>query len=434
MRKEISDSTELRSEEIQDMIGRIPSFIEQYGIIIITIIVFILIVGTYFFKYPDTLEAPIVITNSIQSPNIVSRTDGNIEYINNNNGGYVSKGDLLAIISSTTNYKDLIWLKDLLNKKESQEISLEDFIKLINRTNLKLGNIQHYYVSLQNVTRTIYHYYTNQYYKRKIGLILERLNKYNNIETKKQNRNAIQERSEKINNKIFLRDSILHISGILSEEDYEKAIQKHITIRKNSFDREIDKIQSNLQRLNDEEAILELYNEHFLKESHNEQEFNSTLQELEMAIKKWEETYVLKSPISGTINIMGIYGKNKFIPNGETLFIITPQKKGKPIGKALLPALGVGKIKKGQKVIVYVNNFPENEFGNLIGCVNEISNTPTTDGKYIVDIIFPNGLNTVFHKELPNSQQFMGNAKIIIRERRLIELFIQNIKLLLNNV
>ena len=55
------DNIELRSEELQEIIGRMPSRIERYGIIVIACVVLVIFVGSFFFKYPDTLDAKVVI-------------------------------------------------------------------------------------------------------------------------------------------------------------------------------------------------------------------------------------------------------------------------------------------------------------------------------------------------------------------------------------
>ena len=188
-----------------------------------------------------------------------------------------------------------------------------------------------------------------------------------------------------------------------------------------------------MQLINEQENLLNLTNEQFLTIKSHEQAFYSALQDLNVAIKSWEEMYVMRSPTEGTLNQMGLYGKNRYVLNGETLFFVIPKEKEKTVGKALLPASGAGKVEKGQRVIVSVNNFPEEEFGSIYGCVSTVSNIPTADGHYIVDIDFPSGLNTIFHNELPTSHQFMGNARFIIKDRRLIELFIQPIKIILSN-
>jgi len=44
------DEIELRCEELQDIIGRIPTCFERYGILVIFMVVAVLSFGSYFFR------------------------------------------------------------------------------------------------------------------------------------------------------------------------------------------------------------------------------------------------------------------------------------------------------------------------------------------------------------------------------------------------
>ena len=50
---------ELKSPAVQEILGRPPRWIIRWGISIIFIVVAGLVVGSYFFKYPDVINATI---------------------------------------------------------------------------------------------------------------------------------------------------------------------------------------------------------------------------------------------------------------------------------------------------------------------------------------------------------------------------------------
>lgn len=156
-----NNSIELRSEELQDIVGRMPSILERYGIIAIAVIVLVMIIGTYFFKYPDTLEAQVIITNSKPAANIVARTTGNIEYVNSNNGGMVAEGEVLAILESTADYEDVISLSRILKKVELNEIDLGELTDWMKTKRLRLGNMQYYYTEFYSAVRNLHYYNVN---------------------------------------------------------------------------------------------------------------------------------------------------------------------------------------------------------------------------------------------------------------------------------
>lgn len=60
--KEI-DEIELRSEDVQEVLGQTPSWILRRGIFMLTIFVFVLLAGSWFFKYPQVVNATITLTS-----------------------------------------------------------------------------------------------------------------------------------------------------------------------------------------------------------------------------------------------------------------------------------------------------------------------------------------------------------------------------------
>ncbi len=107
-------------------------------------------------------------------------------------------------------------------------------------------------------------------------------------------------------------------------------------------------------------------------------------------------------------------GRFSFVPyNG--------MNKKQPVGYAMLPALGIGQVKKGQDVKIRLENYPDREFGYLTGRVHGIANIPDENGLYQVDILFPDGLKTSEEILLPANSQMMGTAEIVVADKRLID-------------
>ena len=78
MEKEASD-IELRSEEVQDILGRVPSWIVRWGTIVILVIVGILLAGGWLFRYPDIKSAGIEVTTEHPPYTLMARSTGKIE-------------------------------------------------------------------------------------------------------------------------------------------------------------------------------------------------------------------------------------------------------------------------------------------------------------------------------------------------------------------
>lgn len=60
------EKIELRSEKVRHIMDEIPSWIVRYGITVITIVIFGLLVGAYFIPYPETISTKIQMINANQ--------------------------------------------------------------------------------------------------------------------------------------------------------------------------------------------------------------------------------------------------------------------------------------------------------------------------------------------------------------------------------
>lgn len=425
------DKIELRSEELQDIIGRIPTCFERYGILVIFMIVAILSLGSYFFRYPETLDATMVITNMTPPANVVAKTSGNLERVIVVRNHSAKKGQVLAVIKSTAKYEDVVFVKTLLYKWKKESLSLIALAQAVQGRELNLGDIQNSYVQFCSQVQAMCLYMRQNYYPKKIDLTQKRQLGRLEMEEKEHERHVLNEEIEKISQEVFVRDSILFREGVLSEEDYGKSRNAYLLTKQAPINREAEEQEHMLQRITDKETVLDLENLHTQNLNKYEQDFLSAVRLLSEMIKQWEQTYLLVSPIEGNVDYVRAWGDNQYVASGEIVFVVTPTERKQPIGKATLHASGAGKVKIGQQVLVGVNNFPEEEYGSLVGEVEAVSNVPTADGFYMVDVCFPAGLQTIYHKQLPTVQQMVGNARIVVENRRLCNLFLQPINRLL---
>lgn len=53
---------ELKSEEVQEIMGQFPPYIQRWGITVIGIVVAILFIGSYFISYPDMITTAIILS------------------------------------------------------------------------------------------------------------------------------------------------------------------------------------------------------------------------------------------------------------------------------------------------------------------------------------------------------------------------------------
>ena len=109
-------------------------------------------------------------------------------------------------------------------------------------------------------------------------------------------------------------------------------------------------------------------------------------------------------------------------PNADKLKITTVDLGD---GNPVQIVCGAPNIAKGQKVRLKLNNYPYQEFGQLIGEVTNISLIPTTisetQNAYFITISLPQDLITTYKKEITFTPEMTGTAEIITEDLRLLD-------------
>lgn len=155
--------------------------------------------------------------------------------------------------------------------------------------------------------------------------------------------------------------------------------------------------------------------------------FKQELEELKYTVKEWEDEYIIYAPIAGKVIQYGeSWTSNTFYEKGDPIIgIIRPESANAIsqdyfIVEVQIGLQGYGKVKKGQEVILKLNEYPFRQFGVLRGEVLDKSTFKIKD-TYAVKVIVSNELKTSFGEIIPPATQMIGRAEIITEDQRFIE-------------
>ena len=420
------DTFELRSEEVQDILTKVPNWMIRWGTVLIFVIIMMLFFVSWFVKYPDVVTAEIVITTNIPPEKIVSKTSGRIEAILIKNKSIVAKNSTLAIIENTANYKDVFLLKSIVD-----QYNVNDPKKIFPFTLLKntqLGEIE-----------STYSVFQKEYQTQKLNRDLQPFE----IENRAQVSEKIQikERLDILQQQKMLNESELQLQkneigrfetlfnkGIISAQEMEAKKLTYLQAQK-SYKSLLSSISQLKSSLIDNTKLSRNSQINGTKEEVNlERNMTQSFYQLKKVIKDWELAYTLKSSVSGVVTFLQVWTENQTINTGDNVFSIIPDGKNGFVGKVKAPALNSGKIKVGQRVNIRLANFPDREYGVLKGEIHNISLVPDKDGNLLIDVSFPNGLKTSYKKQILFQQEMKGNAEIVTEDLRLLERILYQFK------
>ncbi|WP_166920152.1 HlyD family secretion protein [Flavobacterium poyangense] len=423
---------ELRSEEVQDILTKVPHWMIRWGTVLIFVILFMLFFVSWFIKYPDVVNTEIVITTNIPPEKIVSKSSGRIEAILVKNKSIIEKNTTLAIIENTANYKDVFLLKSIVEGYNIND-SKKDFPFALLK-NTQFGEIESAFAIFQK------DYQAQELNKNLQPFEVEnRAQNSENIQIKErldilQQQKVINESELQLQKNEVTRFETLFNKGIVSTQEMEAKKLSYLQAQKNykSLLSSISQLRSSL--IDNTKSSQNSHINSTKEEVNLGRNMAQSFYQLKKVIKDWELNYTLKSSVSGVVTFLQVWTENQTINTGDNVFSIIPDAKNGFIGKVKAPALNSGKIKVGQKVNIRLANFPDREFGVLYGKIQNISLVPDKDGNLLLDVALPNGLQTSYKKQIVFQQEMKGSAEIVTEDLRLLERILYQFKSIFEQV
>lgn len=423
--KNEAENIELRSEELQEVLGKVPPWILRWGLTLLAAILALLLTGSAIFKYPDVVATRMVLTGTTPPAEVVAQMSGRIDSLYVKDNQSVEKGCILAVLHNPADTEDILYLKDYLDgldPGETYELPVKE---------LSLGALQTSYISLYSTLFDYLEFVNLNYFSNKNDFIDERIGQMETQYGNTVDQLGIMKEQLEIFGNQYRRDSILYGQGIIPTEEFETRRSNYLQGRLSYENKNAEVRNLRMQITQLKESSFD--NRHQYTEQGNSlrSQIRSQVNMLKNEIKSWEMNYQLSSPIDGKITFTNYWTRYQNINAGEVVFTIIPDGNAELMGKATLPVAGAGKVKIGQKVNIRFDNFPDAEFGLVHGEVGNISLVPgNANGvaAYTVDISLPDGLTTTYRKELPFMPNMSGGADIITDDISLLTRFFRPLK------
>lgn len=124
-----------------------PPAILRYGIAALLGIISVLIIGSAFFSYPDTVDAKFTLTTQVPPAYIITKTAGRIQQLYVENKQPIREGDLIGVIQNTANTEDMLYLREKLKEWKASGSLTEQIDMLLFHRIPELGVVQTAYSS-----------------------------------------------------------------------------------------------------------------------------------------------------------------------------------------------------------------------------------------------------------------------------------------------
>lgn len=419
-----SDKIEIRSEEVQELLGQVPRWILRWGISIIALTIVILIGGSALFRYPDIQYADIILTTENPPANLVARINGKIQRLFVKDNQLVVKEQILALLETAASYEDVMRTEEML--AEWREKS-DNITELKFGSDYELGEVQSFFASFLKNYNDYRHFILLDYHRKKIQSVQQELRKYGEYYQRLEEQSVVQGKELELARRQFRRDSSLYRQGVIASSDFEKSESNMLKIEFSFKETETSLATARIQvsKLNQQILDLELDYNRELKQKENllSESYDKLMAEIEL----WKQKYLLITPVDGRVSFTRFWSENQQVTEGEVVVTIVPENPGEILGKINLSVEGAGKVKKGQQVNIKFANYPYMEFGMVKGVVTSISQVPNQN-YYTVEVRLTNDLITNYGTEIEFRQQMPGQAEIITENLSLLKRIINPVK------
>jgi len=406
----------LYSDHVNEIISDPPGKIIRWGTVVLFTVFVLLIILAWLIKYPDIVPAPVEITTTNPPVTLVAKKTGHINILYVKDREKVSAGKLLAVMETAADISEFHRLREL-----TDTIGIPEKLSSVKWPSFTgLGELQPLYASFLKSLTDYNIYISNDLYGSKIISISEEISALQEYIGRLRVKEKLLSDNLRLGKRKYERDSSLFITRVLAESDFENSRQLY-----NNSKLELQEV-----RLMQSEKSIETAEKRQLLQDYRimkEEEkmkllavLNEAWQNLRAEMRKWEITYLLVSPVDGTVTFTQYWSENQSVMVDEPVLSVVPENAGDFVGRIRLNMQRSGKVKVGRKVNIKLSGYPYLEYGMVKGIIKSKSLVPSGDS-YIIEVDLPEGLTTMYGKELEFTQNMQGTAEILTDEMRLLQ-------------
>lgn len=419
MEKKENNPLNLRSDEIQDIMTKSPSWVIRWGITAIFAIIVLGLFMTYLIQYPEIIKGPVSMSTVIPPVKIVSQTGGNITKVYVADGQAVKAGTVLAEIENPISSSGVTYLRNYTELLEREIAKGATQLPIPDTTNIAIGDLQ---MIVNYLHKDIFDFNLRRQYKVddvELSSLNQRLQREREMLEITRKMLTLSQRDLENARIKYESDKQLYNQGVISKTEF---LQQENNYRAKQLQVEQlrqTEVQSSITIGNMQQQISQFGYNKISREQNGIESIKANLESIRSYLIGWQQKYNLIASRDGNVTFMQNLQLKQFVKPGEELFAIL-QPQNSFVGFASIPASGMGKVKEGQKVYILLDHFPYYEYGMVEGVVKHIALLPN-GSEYRVEVAMPNGMMSTHGQVLKFSPEMLGVAEIVTEDKRVIE-------------
>lgn len=407
-----------RSEEVQEIIGRPPAWVIRMGTLVISFLILLVLVGAWFVRYPDLVEASVTFDSVTPPVQLAARSNGRLRTLYVRDGDFTTADQVVAVLENAANTPDVFQLAKLTQALDTTLNLPRALARLDLPTVVQAGDLQTDYANLYQAIGNYKSFLSNRSHLAQLASLRTQITYQHQLNTELTNKGHSLSEQLQLERQKDSINRVLLKQKVIAKLDFNDKHKLYLIQQLSSSDNKANIIQNQLQQSEYQKIIATLKNEHEAQQQELLTKTRAAVKVLMGHIATWDQQYVLRTPIAGKINFFRVWTTNQYVKTDDPIFVVIPSLDNQVV-RASLPIFKAGKVRTGQVALIRLNEYPFEEFGQLHGTVEKVSGV-ALNRNYLITIRL-NSLRTSTGFEIPLRNELSGTAQLITEERNLIQ-------------
>lgn len=417
---------EVNSEEVQEIITAVPSWILRWGITMVFTLLAGIVLLSALIEYPDVVKTNLKV-NSLNAPKqVLAKQSGKITTLLVKDGDGVSENQSLGFLESTGDHKDVLLLNAALKKLQKDILNPQLNSSL--PKNLNLGELQSSYQSFYQQYLQYQSTQKNGYYLNKVAYLEKDLKFIDVLKSQIIQQKKVQKLEYDNQEQEYRAYQKLYKNKVISRSEFAQHENKYLASKYPLQQTETSILNNTSSYSAKEKELLDL--KHTITEE--QAKFIQALNQCVNESDHWIQQYILKSPINGKVSYAGIIQQNQNVIANQEVFIVNSGNTNF-FGEIQIPQYNMGKIHVGERTLVKLRGYPYEEYGMISGRLIYISDVAYRDSVFVAKVSFEHFENKDPHRKVVLKIGMQADAEIITEESSLLQRFFRNMIRILNS-
>jgi multidrug efflux pump subunit AcrA (membrane-fusion protein) len=415
---EENDIATRHSDEVQDIITKVPSWLLRWGITLFFGILSLIVLLSALIRYPDIVNATLTIDSPNSPKPVVAKIPGKLVKLLVRENETVNAGQPLAYLESTASHEKVLNL--LANLKNLQQLVLQNKpvnTDLFNQAdNVQFGELQSAYQQFYQEYLAYKSSVNNGFLIQKRAYLQKDLAYLSQQQQQLKAEKTIEQKDFDIESDEYAMHKKLEEQKVETPAELRQEESKLLAKKSPLVQTESSLITNNNNYAAKQSDILELDNQ--LQEE--KAKFLQALNSLISSADDWKSRYVLTASQSGKVSFAGIVQENQVLAPNQEVFYVNPGNE-QFFGEMTIPQGSMGKVRVGQQVLVKLKSYPFEEYGMIRGRINYIADVPYKDSVFISKVDFKINNFSDLRRPVHLKQGMTADAEIITQNATLMQ-------------